>query len=36
VKTALDLRSSPPRSPDSDEVLDHYSQLLGLLLEGHH
>ena len=36
VKTILDLQSSPPRSPDSDEVLDHYSQLLELLLEDHH
>ena len=36
VKTALDLQSSPPRSPDSGEVLDHYSQLLELLLEDHH
>ncbi|MBT8328338.1 MAG: ATP-binding cassette domain-containing protein [Desulfofustis sp.] len=36
VKTTLDLYSTPPRSPDSDEVLDHYSQLLELLLEDHH
>ena len=36
VKTTLDLHSIPPRSPDSDEVLDHYSRLLELLLEEHH
>ena len=36
VKTTLDLHSKPPRSPDSAEVLDHYSQLLELLLEEHH
>lgn len=36
VKTTLDLQSTPPRSPDSDEVLSHYSHLLELLLEEHH
>lgn len=36
VQTTLDLHSPPPRSPDNAEVLDHYSQLLELLLEEHH
>jgi putative hydroxymethylpyrimidine transport system ATP-binding protein len=36
VQATLDLQSTPPRSPDSDEVRAHFSQLLDLLLEEHH
>ena len=35
VKTTLNFHTQPPRSPDSEEVLAHYSNLLGLLLEDH-
>ena len=35
VKTTIDFKTKPPRSPDSEEVLEHYGNLLGLLLEDH-
>lgn len=35
VKTTIDFQTQPPRSPDSEEVLAHYGNLLGLLLEDH-
>ena len=35
VKTTLDFHTQPPRGPDSEEVLEHYSSLLALLLEDH-
>jgi len=35
VKATIDFHTQPPRGPDSEEVLEHYSSLLGLLLEDH-